>query len=119
MLKSEFIERTGWEPTNEEYEKIEEEYYNYPGNKDDFCADFVISGRTTYYARQRTKKIDALKAEVQESRAEVARLQALLKDLERLSAENDALLQQANDDFIRMAELTTTARRGLWARRRT
>jgi len=37
MLKSEFIERTGFEPTAEEYAEIEERYYNFDGDKDAFC----------------------------------------------------------------------------------
>lgn len=41
MLKEEFIERTNYIPTTEEYAKIEENYYNFNGDKDAFCADFV------------------------------------------------------------------------------
>ena len=38
MLLSEFVARTGYTPENaDEYRKIEEEYYNFPGNKDAFC----------------------------------------------------------------------------------
>lgn len=37
MLLSEFIERTGVQPTAEEYAKIEAEYYEFPGDKDAFC----------------------------------------------------------------------------------
>ena len=34
MMMSEFIERTGFEPSAEEYENIEEQYYNFDGDKD-------------------------------------------------------------------------------------
>ena len=37
MMISEFIERTGFEPTASEYVKIEEAYYDFNGNKDEFC----------------------------------------------------------------------------------
>jgi len=37
MLVSEFIERTGYQPTAEEYAEIENEYNNFNGDKDKFC----------------------------------------------------------------------------------
>jgi len=36
MMISEFIERTGFEPTASEYAKIEKAYYDFNGNKDEF-----------------------------------------------------------------------------------
>lgn len=37
MLVSEFIDRTGYQPTAEEYAEIERAYYEYDGDKDKFC----------------------------------------------------------------------------------
>lgn len=37
MLLSEFIERTGYQPTADEYAAIETEYNNFNGDKDKFC----------------------------------------------------------------------------------
>ena len=37
MLVSEFIDRTGYRPTAEEYAEIENEYNNFKGDKDAFC----------------------------------------------------------------------------------
>lgn len=37
MLVSEFIDRTGYEPTAEEYADIEEAYYFFKGDKDAYC----------------------------------------------------------------------------------
>lgn len=53
MMMTEFVERTGFLPTAGEYEKIEEDYYNFNGNKDDFCKKFVADGgeRKIYQAR--------------------------------------------------------------------
>lgn len=34
MLISEFIERTGFQPTFNEYQQIEDAYYNFDGDKD-------------------------------------------------------------------------------------
>lgn len=42
MLISEFIERTGYTPSEKFYHNvIEEAYYNFPGNKDEFCLQFI------------------------------------------------------------------------------
>lgn len=40
MLVSEFIERTGYQPTAEEYETIERAYMRFVGNKDEFCKEW-------------------------------------------------------------------------------
>lgn len=37
MLVSEFIQRTGYQPTADEYAVIENEYNNFKGGKDAFC----------------------------------------------------------------------------------
>jgi len=37
MMKQEFEQLTGFYPTAEHYEAIEEEYYNFNGSKQDFC----------------------------------------------------------------------------------
>lgn len=37
MLVSEFIDRTGYQPTAEEYASIEHEYYHFKGDKDAYC----------------------------------------------------------------------------------
>lgn len=37
MLLEEFSARTGYVPTLEAYREIEEEYYDFPGDKDAFC----------------------------------------------------------------------------------
>lgn len=38
MLYSEFVERTGVHVDAKEYAAIEESYYNFDGNKDEFCS---------------------------------------------------------------------------------
>lgn len=43
MMMSEFTERTGFEPTAEEYDEIEEAYYKFDGNKDAFCINWKHS----------------------------------------------------------------------------
>lgn len=50
MMKSEFIERTGFEPTEAEYREIEAEYMGCDIDKDEFCKtwnrDMEQRGRT-------------------------------------------------------------------------
>ena len=40
MTLGEFIERTGFDPTAEEFNKIAESYYHFDGDADAFCKDF-------------------------------------------------------------------------------
>lgn len=41
MLVSEFIDRTGYRPSADEYAEIEEAYYVFEGDKDQFCRAWV------------------------------------------------------------------------------
>lgn len=66
MMMSEFIERTGFEPTAEEYEKIEEEYYNFNGDKDAFCADWLAQGGIMRCCKARAQKIAQLNSKILE-----------------------------------------------------
>ena len=52
MMMSEFTERTGIEPTVEEYGMIEEMYYEFDGDKDAFCRDFVKKNRMLEVQRE-------------------------------------------------------------------
>ena len=60
MLKEEFIARTGFIPTDEEYAAIERNYYDFDGNKDAFCMKFDAEAA---HAR-RVQRLKALEAEV-------------------------------------------------------
>lgn len=66
MMMSEFIDRTGLEPTAEEYEKIEEEYYNFDGDKDAFCADWLAQGGIMRCCKARAQKIEQLNSKILE-----------------------------------------------------
>ena len=65
MLMSEFVERTGYQPSNEEYAHIEESYYTFPGNKDEFCAKWKKDYRDGHWARELTlrRHMTAMQAE--------------------------------------------------------
>lgn len=66
MMMQEFIERTGFEPLFDEYKEIEEAYYSFNGNKDEFCADWMKNGGPEKIAEARAKKIEQLDSRILE-----------------------------------------------------
>ena len=72
MMMSEFIERTGYEPTYEEYHYIEESYYEFPGNKDEYCKHWLKDKRDGHWAREMALMMaaDQMKAEYEAKLAE-------------------------------------------------
>lgn len=60
MLMSEFIDRTGFTPTYEEYRKIEESYYSFDGDKDAFCKAFVKNCEAMKFCEARATEIKRL-----------------------------------------------------------
>lgn len=61
MLYSEFIDRVGGICTVKDYHtKVEPEYYNFPGNKDEFCLQFIGRElhRVTYEYMESRKYLD-------------------------------------------------------------
>lgn len=66
MMMQEFTERTGFEPMFDEYKEIEEAYYSFNGNKDEFCADWMKNGGPEKIAEARVKKIEQLNSRILE-----------------------------------------------------
>lgn len=66
MMLSEFVERTGFEPLPFEYEKIEEAYYNFDGDKDAFCKAFVEDDGEWKIYQARAAEIDRLNGRILE-----------------------------------------------------
>lgn len=66
MTMSEFVERTGFQPLPFEYEKIEEAYYNFDGDKDAFCRAFVEAGGEKKVYQARAAEIDRLNGKILE-----------------------------------------------------
>ncbi len=62
MMISEFIERTGFQPTAEEYAKIEDAYYDFDGDKNDFCKAFVKNGGELKIYKSRADEIARLRS---------------------------------------------------------
>ena len=62
MMMKEFTERTGVTPTNWEYGQIEELYYSFPGNKDEFCKDWMANGGPEKMYAYRAARIEELES---------------------------------------------------------
>lgn len=84
MMMSEFIERTGFEPTAAEYEKIEEEYYRFDGDKNEFCKSWKKNGGIEQTCRDRAKQIERLQSQIGEMEKELMKqINDLTQQLER------------------------------------
>lgn len=64
MMKSEFIERTGFDPTEAEYREIEAEYMGCDIDKDEFCKTWKKQGGIQRLMRLRARRIEELEAEL-------------------------------------------------------
>jgi chromosome segregation ATPase len=60
MMRSEFIERTGFDPTAEEYAEIEAQYMESDLDKDKWCAKWKRDGGIIRYANARRKHAEEL-----------------------------------------------------------
>ena len=67
MMMSEFIERTGFTPTADEYEQIEDAYYNFDGDKEAFCMAFVRYGGELKVYTERATEIARLRSQMLET----------------------------------------------------
>lgn len=86
MMRSEFIERTGYNPSSEEYEIIEEAYYNFPGDKNEFCKWWLGARECGFWDREM-----ALRAE----------LKAVKKDREDWERRANAWQRDARSNWER------------------
>ena len=82
MMISEFTERTGITPTEREYAAIEEMYYNFPGDKDEFCARWCKMNKERVKAANEERK-------AQEQRRKVSdRLWSMIAKVDRWHSKN-------------------------------
>lgn len=94
MMMSEFIDRTGFEPTAKEYAKIEEAYYDFDGDKDSFCKAFVKDGGARKLCKARAVEIDRLNSLLLESEWQYKKDMAdREKRIDELTAELDRELE--------------------------
>lgn len=52
MMMSEFIERTGYEPSYDEYQLIVESYYDFDGDKNAFCKQWKKDLKNGTWAKE-------------------------------------------------------------------
>ena len=109
MMKSEFIERTGFEPTAEEYKEIEAEYLGCDIDKDQFCEQWKKQGGAERLMRRRAYRIEELEAEVankdrqfeKRTAADAKRYRELFdkdrQQIQRMEDENAKLLKSARE----------------------
>lgn len=99
MMMSEFIDRTGFEPTAKEYAKIEEAYYDFDGDKDAFCKAFVKDGGARKLCKARAAEIDRLNSLLLESERQYKKDMANReKRIDELTAELDRELEWKPSD---------------------
>lgn len=119
MLIQEFTELTGFEPTIEEYQEIEAEYYRFDGDKRAFCEDFVARGGEKQVYAHRAQYIKELESQLMDQEKEhKERMAKLLAENARLQEELDRELdwqltnsagtqmyQEEYDDLLRHGEV--------------
>lgn len=90
MMIHEFINRTGFKPTAEEYDEIEKQYMGFDGDKDAFCKAFDVEKA---YER-RVARMDRMKDELEEMRETAKKREdELKKQIDKLQAELDNELE--------------------------
>ncbi len=94
MMMSEFTERTGFEPTAEEYAEIEQQYYSFDGNKDAFCKHWKETVGVEGICKARAEKIAQLRSTMAETE----------KELMQAIAEKDRLITRLKADLEREQE---------------
>ena len=118
MMMSEFIDRTGFEPTAKEYAKIEEDYYDFDGDKDAFCKAFVKDGGARKLCKARAAEIDRLNSLLLESERQYKKDMAdCEKRIDELTAELDRELEwkpaenagtgMSQEDYEELAKIGT------------
>lgn len=119
MLIQEFTDMTGFEPTVEEFNQIEAEYYRFNGDKQAFCKDFVERGGEKQVYARRAEHIKELESQLMDQEKEyTARLAELTAENIHLQEELDRELdwqltnsagtkmyQEEYDDLLRHGEV--------------
>lgn len=99
MMKSEFIERTGFEPTEAEYREIEAEYMGCDIDKDEFCKTWKKQGGIQRLMRLRARRIEELEAELVKEKNDHDRMDAqYCEKINRLNEEKNSELDILKHD---------------------
>lgn len=99
MMKSEFIERTGFEPTEAEYREIEAEYMGCDIDKDEFCKAWKKQGGIQRLMRLRARRIEELEAELVKEKNDYERMDTqYCEKINRLNDEKNSELDILKHD---------------------
>ena len=99
MMKSEFTERTGFEPTEAEYREIEAEYMGCDIDKDEFCKTWKKQGGIQRLMRLRARRIEELEAELVKEKNDYDRMDAqYCEKINRLNDEKNSELNILKHD---------------------
>lgn len=100
MMKSEFIERTGLEPTEAEYREIEAEYMGCDIDKDEFCKAWKKQGGIQRLMRLRARRIEELETELVKEKNDYDRMDAQyctkINELEKQISDDGLALNSMN-----------------------
>ena len=94
MMIHEFTELTGFEPSMEEYAKIEQQYYEFDGDKKAFCKNFLQNGSVQKMYDKRLETIRQLRSTMMENE----------KELRQAMKEKDAMIARLEADLEREQE---------------
>ena len=100
MMRSEFIERTGFDPTAEEYHEIEDQYMESDLDKDKWCAKWKRDGGIIRYANARRKHAEELERT----------LASVNKDLKVMTDSrnyNQNLANEYRDEVFKLKQIIT------------
>lgn len=122
MMKSEFIERVGFEPTAAEYAEIEAEYMGCDIDKDQFCKEWKKNGGVQRLMRLRARRIEELEDELEKEKADYDRMDIeyckKINEIHRSwknEADNLKLrlkeCQEANDNLVKLLEEANAGRK--------
>lgn len=99
MMKSEFTERTGFEPTEAEYREIEAEYMGCDIDKDEFCKTWKKQGGIQRLMRLRARRIEELEAELVKKKNDYDRMDTqYCEKINRLNGEKNSELNILKHD---------------------
>lgn len=100
MMKSEFMDRTGFEPTEAEYRDIEAEYMGCDIDKDEFCKQWKKQGGVQRLMRLRARRIEELESELNKEKADYERMDSeycrKINELRNQISDNELALNSIN-----------------------
>lgn len=100
MMRSEFIERTGFEPTADEYAEIEQEYMGCDIDKDLFCKQWKKQGGIERMMRRRARRIEELEDSLKKAESDYDRMDAqYCTTINELRNEKKAMQDKYDNDM--------------------